>query len=329
MVNSMKSFGALAGMAALAAMALQGGAAAQMFPDKPITIIVSASVGGSVDGLSRALAPYWEKELGQPITVENKPGASGITGVRYFLEQPDDGYYVWVGTEAHFTATVEKTGTVKPSDLAVINMQQFTPTTWFVLESSRFQTLDDVIKEAAEKPDTITYGSPPTGNSVISGGVVEQEWGVDLRYIPQAGGAETDTALLGGHIDVKVGTAGDITEVEGIRAIAVASTNRLKFLPDTPTFNEVAKEHGFAPMPNIGTGRLVAVRAGVKEKHPEIFQKLAETYAAAFNDPEYQAKLESSGQALSTSFNTPEDATAEFIKLIDDAVVYKKKYKVE
>jgi len=327
MFKQMRPFGVVAGMAAL--VGLSASASAQMYPDKPVTIIVSASVGGSVDGLSRALAPYWEKELGQPITVENKPGAGGITGVRYFMEQPDDGYYIWVGTEAHFTSAVEKSDNITPDDLAVINMQQFTPSTWFVLDSSRFQTMDDVINEAKEKPDTITYGSPPTGNTLISGGVVEQEWGVDLRFVPQAGGAETDTALLGGHIDIKIGTAGDITELEGIRAIAVAAPKRLKFLPDTPTFNEIAKEHGFPAMPNIGTGRLVAVRAGVKEKHPEIFQKLAETYAAAFNNPEYQATLEANGQALSTNFYTPEEATAEFKQLVNDSVEYKKKYKVE
>jgi tripartite-type tricarboxylate transporter receptor subunit TctC len=315
-------------VAAVATVAAPGIAAAE-YPEKPITIIVSASVGGSVDGLARALAPYWEKELGQSVVVENKEGAGGITGVRYFLEQADDGYTVWVGTEGHFSSTVEKTGTVKPTDLAIINMQQFTPTTWFVLESSRFQSLDDVVKEAKEKPDTITYGSPSTGNAVISGGFVEKEWGLDLRYVPQAGGAETDTALLGGHIDIKIGTAGDINELEGIRALATASSERLKFLPDTPTFNEVGAKDGFPQMPNIGTGRLVAVHASVKEKHPEIFQKLAETYAAAFNNPEYQAKLEENGQALSTSLHTPEDATAAFIELINVSVESKAKYKVE
>ncbi len=315
-------------VAAAATIAVPGIAVAE-YPEKPITIIVSASVGGSVDGLARALAPYWEKELGQSVVVENKEGAGGITGVRYFLEQADDGYTVWVGTEGHFSSTVEKTGTVKASDLAVINMQQFTPTTWFVLETSRFQSLDDVVKEAKEKPDTVTYGSPATGNAVITGGFVEKEWGLDLRYVPQSGGAETDTALLGGHIDIKIGTAGDINELEGIRALAVASSERLKFLPDTPTFNEVGSKHGFAQMPDIGTGRLVAVHASVKEKHPEIFQKLAETYAAAFNNPEFQAKLESSGQALSTSFNTPEDASAKFVELIKVSVESKAKYKVE
>jgi tripartite-type tricarboxylate transporter receptor subunit TctC len=315
-------------VAAAAAVAVPGVAVAE-YPEKPITIIVSASVGGSVDGLARALAPYWEKELGQSVVVENKEGAGGITGVRYFLEQPDDGYSVWVGTEGHFSSTVEKTGTVKPSDLAVINMQQFTPTTWFVLETSRFKSLEDVIKEAKEKPDTVTYGSPPTGNAVITGGFVEKEWGLDLRYVPQSGGAETDTALLGGHIDIKIGTAGDINELEGIRALAVASSERLKFLPDTPTFNEIGAKEGFAQMPNIGTGRLVAVHATVKEKHPEIFKKLADTYAAAFKNPEFQANLESSGQALSTSFNTPEDATAKFVDLINVSVESKAKYKVE
>jgi putative tricarboxylic transport membrane protein len=327
MVNHTKAFGALAGIAALAAMALPGNAVAQGYPDRPITIVVSASVGGSIDAMTRALAPYWEKTLGQKINVENKGGAGGITGVRYFLDQPDDGYTIMVCTEAHYEATVVKTGTVKPSDIEVINMQQYTPTTWFVLDSARWKTLEDLFAEAKEKPDTISYGSPTTGNSLISAGVVENAWKMDLRFIPQEGGSETDTALLGGHIDVKIGTAGDITEVEGMRALAVAAPKRVKLLPDTPTFNEVADKLGLTPkMPSIGTGRLIAVRSSLKEQHPEIFQKLVDSYKEAFNNPEYQKLLESNGQAASTEFNEPAAANEQFQQLVDDSIKYKAEY---
>jgi tripartite-type tricarboxylate transporter receptor subunit TctC len=312
-----------------ALVALPGGAMAQSnYPDRPITIVVSSAVGGSIDGLARQLAPYWEKALGGKINVENHEGAGGVVGVRYFLEQPDDGYTILICTEAHYTATVEKTGTVKTSDIELINMQQFTPTTWYVLENSRFKTLEDVIKEGKEKPDTITWGAPPTGNSTISAGVVEKGWGVDLRYVPQETGAATDTALLGGHIDIKVGTAGDITEVEGIRGLAVASKERVAHLPDVPTFNEVGSKLGLMAMPDIGTGRLISVRASVKANHPEIFQRLAEAYEAAFNDPAYQEVLKSTGQANSSAFNEPDAATTQFRELVDNAIKGKKEFAV-
>jgi tripartite-type tricarboxylate transporter receptor subunit TctC len=325
MLKQLRSFAALTGVAGLAAMALPGSAAAE-YPEKPITIVVSASVGGSIDALTRQLAPFWEKTLGQKINIENKDGAGGITGVRYFMEQPDDGYTILIATQAHYQAAVEKSDTLKTGDVAVINMQQFTPTAWFVLDSSPYKSFEDLYKAAMDKPDTITYGCPTTGNTMISAGVVTKEWKANMRFVPQEGGAETDTALLGGHIDVKIGTAGDITELKGVRAIAVAAADRQSFLPDTPTFDEISAKLGLSKMPYVGTGRIVAVRVGVKDSHPEIFQKLAESYKAAFHDPEYQKLLESSGQALSTMFNEPDVATGMFQQLVDDSIKYKKLY---
>ncbi len=314
-----------AGILALAVQALPGTASAQDYPDKPITIVVSASVGGSVDALARQLAPYWEKTLGQTIVIENKEGAGGITGVRYFMEQPADGYAVLVGTEAHFTAAAEKAVGFGSSDVELINLQQFDPTTFTVLETSRFASLEDLVKEAQEKPNTITWGSPPTGSAAIVGQLVTRNWKLDLRFVPQAGGAESDTALLGGHVDVKVGTAaGDVSELQGVRVLAVASSERMHFLPDVPTFNEVAEKMGFEKIPNLGTARHVLVRAEVKKDHPERFQKLAESFAAAFHDPAYQQALKDTGQALATSFHEPDESTARFRELVDEGLKYRK-----
>lgn len=306
-------------------LAVPGAASAQDYPSQPVRIVVSASVGGSVDALARQLAPYWEKTLGQKIIVENKEGAGGITGVRYFMEQPADGYTLLVGTEAHFTAAVEKTGEFGSSDVELINLQQFDPTTFTVLETSRFNSLEDLVKEAQEKPNTITWGSPPTGSAAIVGKLVTRNWKLDLRFVPQSGGAESDTALLGGHVDVKVGTAaGDVSELKGVRVLAVASPERLHFLPDTPTFNEVAEKLGFEKIPNLGTARHVLVRSGVKTDHPERFQKLAESFDAAFHDPEYQQALKDTGQALATNFSEPEASTSQFRELVDDGIKYRK-----
>lgn len=323
MLAHLKSMAAALGVAMVA---LPSSAMSQAtYPERPVTIIVSSAVGGSIDALARQLAPYWEKTLGTSIVVENHEGAGGINGVRYFLDQPDDGYTILVCTEAHYTATVEKAG-VTTSDIELINMQQYSPTAWIVLEDSRFKTLEDVIKEAKEKPDTISWGSPPTGNSTISAGIVEKGWGADLRYVPQDTGAATDTALLGGHIDIKIGTAGDVAEVDGVRVLAVAANERVPSLPDVPTFNEVGSKLGLMAMPALGTGRLISVRAGVKANHPEIYAKLIESYKAAFNDPAYQEALKSSGQAGATAFNEPDAATTQFRQLVENSIKFKKEY---
>jgi tripartite-type tricarboxylate transporter receptor subunit TctC len=312
-------------IAALMISALSGGAAAETYPDKPITLIVTASVGGSIDALARQLAPIWEKKLGQRINVENKTGGGGIVGVRYFMQQPSDGYTVLICTEAHFTATMEKTS-LKTSDVELINMQQFDPTSFTVLETSRFKSLEDLVKEAQAKPNTITWGSPASGSAALVGKLVAKNWNVDLRFIPQAGGAETDTALLGGHVDVKVGTAaGDISELKGVRVIAIAAPERLPFLPDVPTFNEVGAKFGFKEqIPSLGTARLVGVHATLKGKHPDRFQKLVDSYKAAFHDPAYQEVLKKTGQSIATAFYEPANATAKFRDLVDGTMKYRK-----
>jgi putative tricarboxylic transport membrane protein len=319
---------ALAGLSALAAVALSGSGTAQTYPDKPVTIVVSGQVGGSIDALTRQLAPFWEKTLGQKIVVDNKSGAAGITGVRHFMQQPDDGYTLLICTEAHFTAAMEKTGNLKAADIELINMQQYDATSFTVLESSRFKSLEDLIKEAQAKPNTISWGSPAVGSSALVGKLVAKNWNLDMRYVPQAGGQEVDTALLGGHVDVKVGTAaGDISELQGVRVIAVSADERMKFLPDVPTFNEVGAKLGFKErIPNLGTARLVVVHSTFKAKHPDRFQKLVESYKAAFHNPAYQELLKKTGQALATSFSEPADATAKFRTLVENTVKYHKEF---
>jgi tripartite-type tricarboxylate transporter receptor subunit TctC len=316
---------AAVGLVTLAAVAWPGSSIAQGYPEKPITIVVSGQVGGSIDALSRQLAPVWEKSLGQKFTVDNKSGAAGITGVRYFMQQPDDGYTILVCTEAHFSAAMEKGG-LKATDIELINMHQFDPTSFTVLETSRFKTLEDMVKEAQQKPNTISWGSPAVGAAALVGKLFAKNWNLDVRYIPQAGGAESDTALLGGHVDVKVGTAaGDISEMQGVRVIAIAAPERLPFLPDVPTFNEVGAKLGFKnTIPSLGTARLVVVHASFKAKHPERYKKLVDTYRTAFHDAAYQAMLKKTGQALSTNFYEPAAATAQFREMVDTTLKYQK-----
>lgn len=315
-------------VAALVAMTASGLAADDPF-EKPITIVVSSAVGGSVDALARQLSPHWQKTLGRPINVENHEGAGGVVGVRHFTKLAADCHNVLVGTEAHFTAAVEKAGgEVSPENVELINLQQFDPTSFSVLQTSRFKTLEDFIKEAQAKPNTITWGSPPTGSAALFAKTLVRDWKLDVRFVPQGNGAETDTALLGGHIDLKVGTAaGDVAEVQGVRVLAVASPDRLKFLPDVPTFNEVAAKMGFSKLPSLGTARFVLVPAACKEKYPERYKKLVESFAQAFNSPEYQKALKDSGQIFATSFFPPDESTARFRALVRDSIKYRKELK--
>jgi tripartite-type tricarboxylate transporter receptor subunit TctC len=184
--------------------------------------------------------------------------------------------------------------------------------------------MEDFVKEAKEKPNTISWGSPPTGNPRIVGDAVAKEWGLRLRFVPQTSGAATDTALLGGHVDVKAGSSSDIAELKDAKILAVSSSERVPFLPDVPTFNEIGAKLGLpGTIPDLGTGRLIAVRSTMKAKHPEIFQKLAMTYKEAFDNPAYQEALKKTGVSLVTQYKKPDDATAQFRKLVADTLKFR------
>lgn len=313
-------------VAAMVAMLSPMQSMGQTYPERPVIIVISGQVGGTIDSMARQLLPFWEKALGQSLVIDNRSGGSGITGVRYFMEQPDDGYTIMIGTEAHYSASMEKDPNLKSTDIELINMQQFDPAAITVLETSRFATMEDLVKEAQANPGSISWGSPPTGAPALVGKLVANNWDLDFRYVPQAGGVESDTALLGGHVDFKVGTAtGDSTELPGAKVIAVASPERLAFLPDVPTLNEVGAALGLTgEIPSLGSARLVLTHASLKAEHPDRFEILASSYNAALQDPEYQKVLAESGQAAYLNIYTPDEATALFRGLVEDTIKYNK-----
>ena len=302
-------------------------ATAQDYPDKPITIVVSAAVGGSVDALTRQLTVSWDKTVGNKFNIDNKDGAGGIAGVRYFLARPDDGYNILLCTEAHVTAAIEKTPGLSPDQIEVINVHQFDPTTITVRADSRFKSIDDLIREAKAKPNSLAWGSPSVGVAQMVGKLFARSLGIEVRFVPQNSGAASDTALLGGHVDYRLGTAGgDFSELgDKARILAITSPKRLYFIPDVPVMDELAKKHAVSqPIPHVGTSRLVVVHASLKTKHPDRYKKLVESYKAAFHNPAYQDMLKRTGQAYATQFMAPAEANALWRALYENAVKFRK-----
>jgi tripartite-type tricarboxylate transporter receptor subunit TctC len=310
------------GVAALAEPALA------QYPDKPINIVVTAAVGGSIDGLSRQLGQFWEPAIGKNFVIDNKEGGGGVTGVRYFMSRPDDGYTVMVCTEAHLTTALQKTDTFTLDDLEVINVQQFDPTSITVRADSRFKTIDELINEAKAKPGSLTWGSPTSGSAALVGKLWAKSFGLQVRFVPQDSGASSDTALIGGHVDIKLGTAaGDFAELgDKVRVLAVAAPKRLHFLPNIPTIDELAKKYGVEPIANLGTARIVAVRASLKAKHPDRYQRIVDSYKTAFHNAAYQEVLKKTGQAPATQFMTPAEANALMRQLYEGSIKSRKEF---
>jgi tripartite-type tricarboxylate transporter receptor subunit TctC len=297
-----------------------GAACAQSYPDKPINIVVTASVGGSIDALTRQLQPHWEATIGKTFNVENKEAASGVAGVRYFTSRPDDGYTIMICTEAHVSATLEKAPDVKLSLLEIINVHQFDPVSITVL-AGKYKSFDELMAAAKAKPDSLTWGTPPTGSPAIIGKLLSRDFGMPLRYVPQNNGAATDTALLGGHIDLTLGgAASDASELgDKVVVLAHAAPQRLPYLPDVPTLNEIAAKNNLKALPVLGTARLLVVPATLKTKHPDRYKKIVESYKAAFHAPAYQEALKKTGQDKATQFMEPAAAADLAAKLFENA----------
>ena len=289
-------FKRLAGLAlALATVALGTGASAQDFPDRPITLVVPFAAGGGTDILARKVADGMSKALGQPVVVENKPGAGSLIGVQYVAQQAPDGYTLLMMSSSFVTNPV-LTGDA-PYDPATafepVTMVSISPTVLVVNPSVSAQTLEEFIADAKANPGKYNYGtfgdrSQPHLSSVLFG----SEAGIDMNAIPYNGGGPAVTATVSGEVDLLMPTIMLVRphiESGALRALAVASAERSPMAPEIPTFAEA----GF-PF-EMGTWFGIAAPAGTD---PAIVEKLSKAATDYLKTDEMHADIEGSGSVL-------------------------------
>ena len=289
-------FKRLAGLAlALATVALGTGASAQDFPDRPITLVVPFAAGGGTDILARKVADGMSKALGQPVVVENKPGAGSLIGVQYVAQQAPDGYTLLMMSSSFVTNPV-LTGDA-PYDPATafepVTMVSISPTVLVVNPSVSAQTLEEFIADAKANPGKYNYGtfgdrSQPHLSSVLFG----SEAGIDMNAIPYNGGGPAVTATVSGEVDLLMPTIMLVRphiESGALRALAVASAERSPMAPEIPTFAEA----GF-PF-EMGTWFGIAAPAGTD---PAIVEKLSKAATDYLKTDEMRADIEGSGSVL-------------------------------
>ena len=228
-----------------AGLLVAGAACAQGWPNKPIRVLVPFVPGGNVDITARTVAPALGEVLGQPVIVENRPGAAGLVGAQALLASPADGYTLMMGSNSSL-AVAPSLYANWPYDpqkgIAPITNLAITPFVLAVKNGLPAKTLDEFLKLAREKPGRLTMASGGNGSSnQLVGELFQMMTGVKFSHVPYKGTGAALVDLAGGQVDLLFDQASStVGNVRGgkIRAIAVASSARQAALPETPTFAE-------------------------------------------------------------------------------------------
>ncbi len=215
----------------------------QPFPDRPVTLIINYAAGGATDIAVRPLAKAAEKRLGVPIIIANKGGGGGSIGITELARVKADGYTIGTLTigATIVVPMMQQVGYHPFRDLQYIcGFGQYIYGI-FVKSDSPFKSLKDAVQAARMNPGKITYGTM-SPSIAIALKLVELKENVKLTYIPFQSGAESSTALVGGHIHLCIGSVPDVmkfVESKEIRALAIAAEDRWPVLPNIPTMKEL------------------------------------------------------------------------------------------
>jgi tripartite-type tricarboxylate transporter receptor subunit TctC len=282
-----------AGAMVLAAM---GATHAAEWPSRPITLMVPFNPGGSLDRMARGLAPFLSKELAQPVTVTNRPGAGGQVGTTWFLQQPDDGYTVLITAATPYLPTnILITGAKYTlDDFAFVNAQWSDYTFIAVHKDKPYKSLKDLIDAVKANPGKLSTGFTFGSAGQISTMMLLDALGLPanaVRSVTYDGGGPVRTALAGGHVDFSVVQGeGSETIREFIRPLAVIREARAPEW-DAPPINEALKPMGVSVPLLSGSIRAMATHASFRKKHPQAFDRLAGGYRRVLENKDYRAWL--------------------------------------
>jgi tripartite-type tricarboxylate transporter receptor subunit TctC len=267
-------------------------ARAQVYPSRPIRIVVGFAAGGAADVIARLVGEWLSRRLGQPVVVENRLGGGGSVGAEFVLRSPADGYTLFMGNSGQLiNEQHEKVNFVRDSSAVAMIGQE--PIILSVNPSLPVKTLPEFIAYAKANPGKLSMASPGNGTMPhIAGELFKRMAGVDMVHIPYRGGAPALTDLMGGQVQVAfMGPTASMSFIKAgkIRALAVTSAARAAALPDIPAAGEVVS--GYEASQWFG---LVAP----KGTSPEIVNKLNAEINAGLADTKLQGRLVELGETV-------------------------------
>jgi len=231
---------------------------------KPVRIIVPYAPGGSSDILARLIGPHLSKAVGQPVVVENKPGATGNIGADLVAKAEKDGHTLLLadmGAVAAAPSLFSKLTYNPEKDLTGVGMIMFAPYILAVHPSVPVKTVAELVSYAKANPGKLAQGHSGVGNANhLTGIVLAKHWGIDWKFVPYKGGAAAIRAVVANESNVIINgalaTQPFVTQNQ-LKGVAVSGAKRLEALKDLPSFKELS-----LPAVDSGTWQGVMTTAG-------------------------------------------------------------------
>ena len=269
------------------------GQAQTTWPARPITLVVPFAPGGIADITARTVAQAMAPELGQPIVVDNRPGAGSVVATSAVARAAHDGYTLLLMSNANAVST----GLFRKLPFDVV--KAFAPITTlgffdlgvFVANASRFRSLQDVVAYASANPGRLTIASISVGSTQhLAAELFKTKAGIDALIVPYKGTPEVQTAVRNGEVDVAFEILGPMLPQLGAKAIqvlAVTSDRRYAALPQVPTVMEAG-----VPDYAVASWNALAATAGTP---PAVIARLNRVAAGAVAQPAVQKRLQELG----------------------------------
>lgn len=270
-------------------------ALAQDFPSQPIAIVNPYSAGGPADVISRTIAKGMSERLGQPVVVENRPGAGTVIAATYVAQANPDGYTLLIaGSPTHIVApALQEVPFDGTESFAPVSMIALVPNVLVVGSGTGITTIEELVARASEAPDTLSFASVGNGSLPhLSSVLLMQETGTQMVHIPYGGAAPAVVDLLAGNVDLGFLNATPLIphiESGDLIALGVAAGERAAQLPDVPTMAEM----GLGDF-QMSTWYGISAPAGTPE---EVLSVLDEAISATMEDEAISTALSQAGAA--------------------------------
>jgi tripartite-type tricarboxylate transporter receptor subunit TctC len=288
---------------AICAMAALAPASAQDYPQRPIRIIVSFGPGGGADIVARIVGQSMQDRLGQPVVIENRPGAAGTLGNDFVARATPDGYTLGIMTAGQVIAAVVQKSLHYDTLSAFDWVGQVATASLLIVTRPDFpaNNVKELIAAAKANPGKITFGSPGFGATQhLAGELLKQTAGIEIVHVPFRSSPESISAILGKQVDVGFDTVSAVLgQVQSgqLKALAVTGKDRFPAVPNVPT----ALESGALPGYDVTTWYGFFVPHGTP---PAIIAKLNKTLNEVIAEDAVRERLGKAGVVVQGS--TPE-----------------------